>query len=292
MAPFTEHRPLLFSIAYEILGSVTDAEDAVQDAFVKWAAVDHASIENPRAYTAQIVTREALGRLRSAARQRETYVGPWLPEPLATTDFGNESSTPLDHVLTGEAVTTAMLLVLETLTPVQRAVFVLREVFEFGYPEIAEAVGKNEAAVRQLNQRARNSVHARRKSAIASPAEAEAASALFAGAIATGDIQALMDMLAPDVVFLADGGGKVVGTVQRPVYGPANVARLMVGLLAKGQRMGDLEVRFGVYNGMHSALVLIDGTLDQVTSFEVTENGLISTIYCSRNPDKLKAVTF
>ncbi|MEV8314540.1 sigma-70 family RNA polymerase sigma factor [Streptomyces sp. NPDC059900] len=149
---FASHRALLFSIAYEILGSVADAEDVLQDSYLRWRSVNHTSVENARAYLAQIVTRQALGVLRSAVRRREEYVGPWLPEPLLTSAAA-DAPEGLDHVLTGEAVTTAMLLVLESLTPTQRAVFVLREVFGFGYPEIAAAVDKSEDAVRQLNQR-------------------------------------------------------------------------------------------------------------------------------------------
>lgn len=285
---FTAHRPLLFSIAYEILGSVVDAEDVVQDSYLRWRTVDLTSVANPRAYLAQIVTRQALGVLRSAARRREEYVGPWLPEPLATDTAGGGGPDGIDHVLTGEAVTTAMLLVLELLTPTQRAVFVLREVFGFSYPEIATAVGKSEEAVRQLNQRARNQVHAKRHTAVAPPSEAAAVTARFSSAAATGDVQGLMDVLAPDVVYLADGGG-VVNAVRRPVRGPDKVARLVIGLFAKGVRMGELDVRFGTYNGMHSVAVLIDGVLDQVTSIEV-RNGVVTAVYCVRNPHKLTAV--
>jgi RNA polymerase sigma-70 factor (ECF subfamily) len=284
---FTAHRALLFSIAYEILGSVADAEDVLQDSYLRWRSVNHTSVENARAYLAQIVTRQALGVLRSAVRRREQYVGPWLPEPLVT-DAAGDSPDGIDHVLTGEAVTTAMLLVLEALTPTQRAVFVLREVFGFDYAEIAAAVGKSDAAVRQLNQRARNSVRARRHTAVATPAEARPVAERFLTAAATGDVQGLMDLLAPDVVFLADGGG-VVNAVRRPVVGPDKVARLLLGLLAKGARMGELDVRIGAYNGMHSVVVLIDGELDQVTSVEI-RGGVVTAVYCVRNPEKLTAV--
>ncbi|MEV5596657.1 RNA polymerase sigma-70 factor [Streptomyces sp. NPDC052496] len=285
---FTTHRPLLFSIAYEILGSVADAEDVLQDSYLRWRSVDRTSVENPRAYLARIVTRQALGVLRSAARRREEYVGPWLPEPLATDAVG-EAPDGIDHVLTGEAVTTAMLLVLEALSPAQRAVFVLREVFGFDYAEIAAAVGKSEAAVRQLNQRARSSVRARRQAAVATPAEARPVAERFMAAAATGDVQGLMDLLAPDVVFLGDGGG-VVSAVRRPVTGPDKVARLLLGLLAKGARLGEVDIRTGVHNGMPSVMVLIDGVLDQVTSVEIRD-GAVTAVYCVRNPQKLTAVT-
>ncbi|MFD5174580.1 RNA polymerase sigma-70 factor [Nocardia sp. NPDC058379] len=280
---FAENRRLLFSIAYEILGSVVDAEDVLHDSYLRWREVDHASVDNPRAYLAQIVTRQAIGVLRSAARRREEYIGPWLPEPLAA-----ESEGGVEHVLTGEAVTTAMLLVLETLTPVQRAVFVLREVFAFSYAEIAAAVGKSETAVRQLNQRARARVHAKRHTVIATPAEAQSVVERFSIAAATGDVQALMDVLAPDVVYIADGGG-VVNAVRRPVLGPDKVARLVIGLLQKGDRLGEMGVRVGVFNAMPGVAVTIDGVLDQVTSIEVTD-GVITAVYCVRNPEKLGAV--
>ncbi|MEU1850078.1 RNA polymerase sigma-70 factor [Streptomyces sp. NPDC019990] len=284
---FTRHRALLFSIAYEILGSVADAEDVLQDSYLRWRSVNHTSVENARAYLAQIVTRQALGVLRSAVRRRERYVGPWLPEPLVTDAVG-VAPDGIDHVLTGEAVTTAMLLVLEALTPTQRAVFVLREVFGFDYAEIATAVGKSETAVRQLNQRARNSVRARRHTAVATLDEAQPVAERFLTAAATGDLQGLMDLLAPDAVFLADGGG-VVNAARRPVVGPDKVARLLLGLLDKGARMGELDIRAGTYNGMHSVAVLIDGQLDQVTSFEIRD-GLVTAVYCVRNPEKLTAV--
>ncbi|MFD3746025.1 RNA polymerase sigma-70 factor [Nocardia sp. NPDC058633] len=280
---FTENRRLLFSIAYEILGSVVDTEDVLHDSYLRWRGVDLALIENPRAYLAQIVTRQALGVLRSAAGRRETYIGPWLPEPLAT-----EAEGGVEHVLTGEAVSTAMLLVLETLTPVQRAVFVLREVFAFDYAEIAAAVDKSEAAVRQLNRRARDRVHAARHTAIATPAQARSVVERFAIAAATGNVQALMDVLAPEVVFLGDGGG-VVNAVRRPVRGQDKVARLVIGLLTKGQRLGAVGTHFGVYNAMPSILATVDGVLDQVTSIEVTD-GRITAIYSMRNPEKLSAV--
>ncbi len=286
---FTAHRALLFSIAYEILGSVADAEDVVQDSYLRWRSVSHTSVENARAYLAKIVTRQALGVLRSATRRREQYVGPWLPEPLAT-DAAGEAPDGIDHVLTGEAVTTAMLLLLEALTPTQRAVFVLREVFAFEYPEIAAAVGKSEAAVRQLNQRARASVRAKRHAAVATPAQAGPVAERLLLAAATGDVQGLMDVLAPDVVFLGDGGG-LVSTALRPVTGPDKVARLLLGLLAKGARMGELDIRLGTYNGMHSVAVLVDGVLDQLTSIEVRD-GAVTRLYCVRNPEKLTAVKF
>ncbi|WP_067898679.1 RNA polymerase sigma-70 factor [Nocardia vaccinii] len=286
---FTAHRPLLFSIAYEILGSVGDAEDVLQDSYLRWRTVDLAEIGNPRAYLAQIVTRQAMMTLRSAARRRESYVGPWLPEPLPSD--GQEAPEGIRHVLTGEAVTTAMLLILETLTPLQRAVFVLREVFEFGYAEIASAVGRSEPAVRQVNRRARDHVRARRESvygAVAIPADAAAVAERFSIAAATGNVQSLMDVLAPEVVYLADGGG-VVNAVRRPVRGPDKVARMLIGMLSKAGRMGEVGLRSAVYNGMPGVAITIDGVLDQITCIEV-RGELVTAVYCVRNPEKLRTI--
>lgn len=287
---FSAHRPLLFSIAYEILGSVADAEDVLQDSYLRWRSAPTSGVTNVRAYLAQVVTRQAVTVLRSAVRRREQYVGSWLPEPLPTDFAGTNGVDGIDHVLAGEAVTTAMLLVLETLTPAQRAVFVLREVFDFSYAEIAAAVGKSETAVRQLNQRARRQVHAKRRSAVAPLTDAQSVAERFSAAAATGDVQALMDVLAPDVVYLADDGGQVRGTVQRPVHGPDKVARLIIGLLAKGEGMGHMETRMCSYNGMPSVAVVINGVLDQINSIQVTDN-VVTAIYCLRNPAKLTTVT-
>ncbi|GAA3947904.1 RNA polymerase sigma-70 factor [Gordonia caeni] len=281
---FAEYRPLLFSIAYEILGSVADTEDVLQDSYLRFARVDLDDVAHPRAYLAQLVTRQALNALRTAARRREEYVGPWLPEPLQT-DTGDE---PGAHVLTGEAVSTAMLLVLETLTPTERAVFVLREVFDFGYPEIADAVGKKPAAVRQIAHRARNHVRARRTAALAEPAEARAVAERFLAAAATGDVQSLMDLLAPDVVFLGDGGG-VRSAARRPVHGADKVARLVVGLLRVGAGLGAMGVRFAQYNGLPAVVVSFDGVVDTITCVEVTE-GAVSGVYSLRNPEKLAGI--
>lgn len=281
---FAEYRPLLFSIAYEILGSVADTEDVLQDSYLRLRRVDLADVTHPRAYLAQLVTRQALNALRTAARRREEYVGPWLPEPLQT----DAADDPGEHVLTGEAVSTAMLLVLETLSPTERAVFVLREVFDFGYPEIADAVGKSQAAVRQIAHRARNHVRARRTAALAEPDVAQAVAERFLTAAATGDVQALMDLLAPEVVFLGDGGG-VRSAARRPVRGADKVARLVTGLLRIGAGLGDMRLRFAQYNGLPAVVVTVDGAVDTVTCVEVAE-GAVTAVYSLRNPAKLNGI--
>lgn len=282
--PFTEHRALLFSVAYELLGSVADAEDVLQESYLRWRAVDPEAVDKPRAYLARIVTRQALNALRSAARRREEYVGPWLPEPLEA----SSDDVPVQHVLTGEAVTTAMLLVLESLSPTERAVFVLRDVFDFGYPEIASAIGASEGAVRQTAHRARAHVRARRPREVASPAQAQSVAERFMAASATGDVRALMDLLAPDVVFFSDGGG-VVSAARRPVVGADRVARMAIGLLAKSTDFGAMGLRFAIFNGMPALVVSFDGVVDLVLCFEVCD-GRVSNLYSIRNPYKLAHV--
>ncbi|WOC11121.1 RNA polymerase sigma-70 factor [Gordonia sp. MP11Mi] len=281
---FVTHRALLFSIAYEILGSVSDAEDAVSESWIRWRDVDHEKIDNPRAYLARTVTRQALNAARSAGRRREEYVGPWLPEPLEASE-----SDGLDHVLTGEAVTTAMLLVLESLRPTERAVFVLRDVFDFDYREIAAAVGKSETAVRQVAHRARNHVRSRRSSAVAEPAQAQSVVERFLMSAVNGDVQGLMDVLAPGVVYLGDGGG-VVSAARRPVEGADHVARMVAGLFTKGAQLGALGFRPTVVNSMPAVIVSIDGLVDNVTCVEVTGE-IVTAVYTIRNPEKLRGLT-
>ncbi|MGB6244202.1 MAG: RNA polymerase sigma-70 factor [Gordonia sp. (in: high G+C Gram-positive bacteria)] len=281
-AEFTAHRPLLFSIAYEILGSVADAEDVLSESWVRWHQCDRERVRHPRAYLARIVTRQALNAARAADRRRETYVGPWLPEPLEAAD----RETGLDHVLTGEAVTTAMLLVLESLTPDERAVFVLREVFDFEYPEIADAVDKSQPAVRQIAHRARAHVRARRPAAVAGPTDAQAVVERFLTAAVTGQVQELMEVLAPGVVYLGDGGG-VAPAARRPVEGADRVARMVIGLLAKGATLGEVGFRMTVVNGMPAVVVTLDGDVDNVTCVEVVD-GAVTAVYAVRNPAKLE----
>ena len=199
--PFVTHRRLLFTVAYEMLGSAVDAEDVVQETWLKWKDVDRDEVRDPRAYLVRIVTRKALDHLRTVSRRREEYVGPWLPEPLLT------SPDVAEDVELADSLSTAMLLVLETLTPTQRAVFVLHEVFGVGYDELAEAVGKTEAAVRQISHRARAHVAERRPRGVISRADTRSALEAFQRALVTGDLQDLVDVLAPDVVLLGDGGG-------------------------------------------------------------------------------------
>ena len=231
---FARHRSLLFTVAYEMLGSASDAEDVVQETWLRWAGVDHSTVRDHRAYLVRIVTRQALNRLRSLARRREEYVGEWLPEPLVT------SPDVADDVELAESVSIAMLTVLETLAPTERAVFVLREVFDTPYDEIGEAVGKSPAAVRQIAHRARDHVAARRPRVAVSATEQQAAVDQFLAAVMHGDLQGLLDVLAPDVVVIADGGG-FAAAARRPIEGAERVA----AFLMLAARNADLEVKAG-----------------------------------------------
>lgn len=273
--PFVTHRSLLFTVAYEMLGSAADAEDVVQETWLRWADVDQSEVHDPRAYLVRMVTRQALNRLRSVSRRREEYVGEWLPEPLLT------SPDVAEDVELAENVSIAMLTVLETLGPTERAVFVLREVFETPYPEIADVVGKTPAAVRQIAHRAREHVAARRPRMAVDRAEQQAAVDKFLAAVTTGDMQGLMEVLAPEVVLIADGGG-VVSAVRKPIIGAKKVAKL----LALGAEVRDFVPAPAWLNGMPGARIDPDGELNTALTF-VVEDGRITHIYAIRNPDKL-----
>ena len=276
--PFLTHRRLLFTVAYEMLGSAADAEDVLQESWLKWDAVDQSEVRDPRAYLVRIVTRKALDRMRTVARRREEYFGPWLPEPLLTApDVGED-------IELADSLSMAMLLVLETLAPTERAVFLLRDVFGLGYDELAEAVGKTPAAVRQIAHRAREHVAARRPRGKPSQAETRAALEAFLRALETGDLQGLADILAPDVVALGDGGG-VKQALPRPVVGAAKVGRLLSHGVA-GFRDQGMSAELTYVNGW-PALVLRQGEeVDSVMSVRV-EHGLVTAVYTVRNPDKL-----
>ncbi|NDZ73156.1 RNA polymerase sigma-70 factor [Streptomyces sp. SID10362] len=274
---FVAHRNLLFTVAYEMLGSAADAEDVLQETWLKWAGVDLETVRDRRAYLVRITTRQSLNRLRTLGRRKESYVGSWLPEPLLTTPDVAED------VELADSVSMAMMLVLETLAPVERAVFVLREVFDLGYDEIADAVEKSPAAVRQIAHRARAHVAARRPRGEVTAAESRRALAAFQRAVETGDLQGLLDILSPDVVLLGDGGG-IKQAVLRPIVGADKVARLVLGGLVKlpvAVTMDPAQV-----NGHPSLVIRLDGELDTVVAVRM-EAGRITGLYAVRNPEKL-----
>jgi RNA polymerase sigma-70 factor (ECF subfamily) len=275
---FVAHRNLLFTVAYEMLGSAADAEDVLQETWLRWTGVDLDTVQNHRAYLVRITTRQALTRLRTLGRRKESYIGPWLPEPLLT------APDVAEDVELADSVSMAMLLVLETLTPTERAVFVLREVFDLGYDEIAEAVDKSRAAVYQIAHRARAHVAARRPRGATSPAETRVALEAFQRAVGTGDLQGLLDVLAPDVVFLGDGGG-VVQAVLRPIVGASRVAPLLVASqLARAAAAASLQP--AQVNGYPALILRLDDKIDTVVAVRI-DDGLITGLYAVRNPEKL-----
>lgn len=267
--PFADHRTLLFTIAYELLGSVADAEDVVQETYLRWTSRPADSeVANPRAYLAQIATRLSLNRLRTLSRRREDYVGPWLPEPVLTVP------DVADDVVLAESVSLALLVVLESLAPKERAVFLLREVFGYQHTEIAEALDMTPAAVRQTAHRAQQHVAARRPRFAADDRLAAQVRERFTAAATSGDLQGLMDLLAPDVVVLSDGGGRA-RTARRPVRGADPVARLVVGIVSKASGGLRLEpvmingvpgwrVRVGDHLAAALQLVIVDQRIEQV----------------------------
>ncbi|MBD0022085.1 RNA polymerase sigma-70 factor [Gordonia pseudamarae] len=275
---FTEFRPLLFTVAYEILGSATEADDVLQESYLRWAQVDPATVRNPRAYLASIVTRQSLNALRAMSRRREDYVGPWLPEPILI-----DETSPADDVVLAESVSTAMLIVLESLTPDERAVFVLREVFAFDHDEIADIVGKSVATVRQIAHRARAHVHARRQrfAPVDTARATEVVNTFFAAAL-SGDVEQLMAVLAPDATYVADSDGKMTAA-RRPVHGAKAVAKLLLGLLRISGE--DLRLDVGVYSSMPGFAVHFDGRSQGIFILDVVD-GLLQNVYAIRNPDK------
>lgn len=276
--PFLEHRRLLFATAYRMLGTVTDAEDVLQDTWLKWHDIDQATVTHPKAYLVRTVTNLSLNRLTSARATRESYVGPWLPEPVLTSPDIAEDTELAD------TVSTAMLVVLETLAPVERAVFLLREVFGYSHAEIAEALDRSEASVRQIAHRAKNHVHSRRPRFDTDKAARAQVAAQFMAACAGGDLNALMDLLAPDVTCWSDGGG-VVTAARRPLHGPDHVARWILGVLAKPQSTG-FELTAADINGELGALACFAGNPGAAFTFDLVDDR-IQNLRFQVNPSKL-----
>ncbi|MDL4819786.1 RNA polymerase sigma-70 factor [Actinomadura opuntiae] len=283
---FEEHRNLLFAVAYRMLGSAADAEDAVQDAWLRWSAADRSDVQDPKAYLVRITTNVALDRLRSARAQRETYVGPWLPEPMLTSPDVAEGAE------LSESVSMAMLVVLETLSPLERAVFVLKEVFGYPYAEIARALDRTEASVRQLGTRARKHVEARRPRFEAGAAERRAATERFLDAVVGGDVNRLMESLAPDVTMWTDGGGKVRAP-KKLVHGFELVGRFLSGIRDRpyeGVGPDEWRMRRVEING--APALVVDGPDRPISTITVSvgDDGRVAEIHLVANPDKLRAI--
>lgn len=279
---FTLLRPLLFTIAYEILGSATESDDVLQESYLRWAEVDLATVIDTKAYLAQLVTRQSLNALRAQSRRREDYVGPWLPEPLLL-----DVKDPSTDVVLAESVSMAMLVVLETLSPDERAVFVLREVFGFSHDEIASTLCKSPAAVRQMAHRAREHVQSRRRRFDpVDPKVSTEITARFFDAASTGDVDALLEMLSPDVVWTADSDGKV-SAARRPVTGADRVARVLVGLVRLAGENGRVEP--AMYNNAPALKLYLGDKFEGVITVEITD-GRVSHFYVMRNPEKLAGI--
>ena len=283
---FEEHRPVLLGVAYRMLGRVTDAEDVVQEAWLRWSAADRSEVREPRAYLVRVTTRLAIDRLRQVKARGETYVGPWLPEPYVT-DFGDTVPDTAEQVVLADSVSLAVLVVLESLSPLERAVFVLREAFGYPFADIAAMLDRAEPAVRQLAGRARRHVDERRPRFEVDPAQRRDLTERFLAAAGSGDLEGLMSLLAPDVRLVGDSGGKSKAPL-RVLETADHVSRFMVGVAKKG--VPDLSWRFLELNGGPAVLLLSGGKPDSVFQLDVVD-GRIQSVYVIRNPDKLRSLS-
>ncbi|MEV6542797.1 RNA polymerase sigma-70 factor [Streptomyces sp. NPDC051665] len=282
---FEEHRPVLMGVAYRMLGRVADAEDVVQDAWLRWSAADRAEVREPRAYLVRVTTRLAIDRLRQVKARGEAYVGPWLPEPYVT-DFGDTVPDTAERAVLADSVSLAVLVVLESLSPLERAVFVLREAFGYPYADIAAMLDRGEPAVRQLAGRARKHVDERRPRYEVDPAQRRDLTERFLAAAAEGDLAGLMKMLAPDVRLIGDSGGKSKAPL-RILETADNVGRFLVAVAGKG--IPEMSFRFLELNGGPAVLILSGDTPDSVFQVDVSA-GRIRSVYIVRNPDKLRSL--
>jgi RNA polymerase sigma-70 factor (ECF subfamily) len=292
---FNDHRRLLTSVAYRVLGRWSDAEDVVQDAWLRWSAADYASVEDPRAFLVTVTTRLAIDQLRKAQARKESYVGPWLPEPVLTRDDADTVPDAADRVVLDDTVSLAMLLVMETLSPLERAVFVLREAFDYSFAEIAAMLDRTEAAVRQLLVRARAHVHDKRPRYPLDDVKRQRIAERFLAACVGGDVAPLLEMLSPEVTVIADGGG-VVSAATRPVVGLDHVARFLLGITQKYARYVEdgMDIRVEVaptgINGYPALIAYADDKVLYVYALDLDEDGRIRTVFAMANPEKLDGV--
>jgi RNA polymerase sigma-70 factor (ECF subfamily) len=282
-AIFERHRKRAFKAAYRILGSVADAEDVLQEAWLRWQNVDRTGIHNPEAWLVTAVARLAIDQLRRARARREIYVGPWLPEPVVE-ETGAAHSSPEDRLALADDISIALLHMLERLAPEERAAFLLHDAFDYDYGELAALLGKSEAACRQTVSRARKRVRDASPRFDTNASEHRRLASALESAIAAADPQALIDCMSDDVIFYSDGGGKVLAALN-PLYGARNVSRFLLGIAAKLQ--GVLETRQALVNGEPGFLMTVNGQIENVIAFAIA-NGRIVRIYAIRNPDKLR----
>jgi RNA polymerase sigma factor (sigma-70 family) len=296
-AVFTEHHELLFGIVYSMLGTVADTEDVLQETWLAWEARSHgAPIEHPRAYLVRVAINAAIARQGAIRRRRETYIGPWLPEPLATGSapdraaydravHGASADDGADQALRVESVSLALMVVLESLTPAERAVFVLADVFGYGHHEIAEMLDRTPASVRQTAHRARAHVQARRPKYRVDPALHRRVTERFMAAVSGGDLAALIGLMAPDVELTCDGGGLAPAAGPRPMHGAERIAAFLVGRTFR--RSEGLEIGFRPVNGSPSALMEREGRVVGVLMLDVRDDGAVTGVYAVTNPEKL-----
>ncbi|CAM5672032.1 RNA polymerase sigma-70 factor [Streptomyces canus] len=282
---FEEHRPVLMGVAYRMLGRVADAEDVVQEAWLRWSGADRSEVREPRAYLVRVTTRLAIDRLRQVKARGETYVGPWLPEPYVT-DFGDTVPDTAEQAVLADSVSLAVLVVMESLSPLERAVFVLREAFGYPYADIAAMLDRGEPAVRQLAGRARRHVEERRPRFEVDPVRRRDLTERFLAAAGGGDLEGLMSLLAPDVRLVGDSGGKSKAPL-RVLESADHVGRFLVGIAERG--VPDITWRFLELNGGPAVLILSGGKPDSVFQLDILE-GRIQSVYVIRNPDKLRAL--
>ena len=284
LATFTEYRNLLFSIAYRMLGSVMDAEDMVQETYLRWERADLELVVSPKAYLSTVITRLCIDYLKSARVRRETYVGNWLPEPL----IAGEPEGPRSAEL-ADSLSTAFLIMLESLSPPERAAFILREVFDYDYPEVASVLGKTETNCRQLVKRARDRLASRQHRFSVDPEQHAGLVARFSQAVLSGDLEGLQTTLADDAILYSDHGGKVL-SARRPIYTADKIARFLLGIRKRGMQAGtQIELALEPMNGRLGLLVKTDGHISNAITFEIHENA-ITRVYSVMNPDKLEAL--
>ncbi|MBC9729586.1 RNA polymerase sigma-70 factor [Streptomyces sp. TRM68367] len=283
---FEEHRPVLLGVAYRMLGRVADAEDVVQEAWLRWSGADRTEVREPRAYLVRVTTRLAIDRLRQIKARGEAYIGPWLPEPYVT-DFADTAPDAAERAVFADSVSLAVLVVLESLSPLERAVFVLREAFGYPYADIAAMLERGEAAVRQLAGRARKHVEERRPRYEVDPVQRRDVTERFLAAAAGGDLEGLMALLAPDVRLVGDSGGKAKAPV-RVLETADKVGRFLAGAARKGGIPG-LTIRLLELNGGPAVLFLSGDKPDSVFQLDIAD-GRVQTVYIIRNPDKLRSL--
>ena len=279
---FEEHRPALSRLAYRMLGSLADADDIVQETYLRWSREDRAAVRSPRAYLASIVTRLCIDQRQALDARKMTYVGPWLPEPVVEPG----EIDPAGRLEVAESVSMALLVVLESLSPVERAAYLLRRVFDYGYVEISDILGKSEANCRQLVSRAEERIRERRPRFEAEPAEAERLTGAFLQACWSGDVDTLVSVLATDAVLYSDSGGKATAALV-PIRGADRIARLFLGIVKKAPK--DLEVCWARVNGQPGIVIVVERQVVQVMTFDIVD-GRIATCFVVRNPDKLARV--